>query len=480
MIVQAGNIKSISKTITHGSCGKIDSTGADTGRILPVTYILKEMNHLVSTFSPLGRNLVTNTPHYHRRIIAPLMEHAQHITLSPGHALDVRLLIKPSVIAILTLCHIPLVERLHHHHESHLITKANQIRIRHIVSRTDGITTHILEEGKLMTKSRNIYRCTQRSKVMVIAHTLKLGWLAVQIESLLRNKLHATDSESGVVDIKHLISILKRSTGIVQVRGLGRPQLRILNNQSLFDRTTCQIFHLTCVLCSHLSVRSIDDRIEGQQPISCILHLHLQGNTRKVILDMGSSDLSPPHRNINLTCSKNMYISIKSCTRIPARRTRTIFQTYSESVVFSICCQMVCDIHMERTIAVRPEDHFLTIDIDMSLTHCSVKDQGRATGLRRIESSSIPTHALIRKSTCTACLPSFLCLAVFYHSLILQVIVTAERAIDRPIVRHGHILPGSVVINYGLSVFSITTMEFPVLFKQHFASLCISSKGSKY
>ena len=101
------------------------------------------------------------------------MEHAYHVTLCP--------LVEIAVIPVLAFRVIPLVERLHHHHETHLVTKTDKFGRRHIVRCADRITAHVLQHCQLMPQRRHAHGRTERPQVMMVADALELPVLAVQV-----------------------------------------------------------------------------------------------------------------------------------------------------------------------------------------------------------------------------------------------------------------------------------------------------------
>ena len=174
--------------LVHATCDR-------TRRVLPVADGLEESRRLVTIGSALGRNLIADAPHDYGRRIPERMEHAYHVTLGP--------LVEITVITILAFGIVPLVERLHHHHETHFVTKAYKLGSRRIVRRPDRIATHVLQHCQLMPQCRYAHGRAERTEVMMIADTLELPVLAVQIKALLRDELDRTDAETRLIFIRH-------------------------------------------------------------------------------------------------------------------------------------------------------------------------------------------------------------------------------------------------------------------------------------
>ena len=121
-----------------------------------MTYILKHSCQLRAiSLVTLIRYFITHTPNYNTWIISVVMNKIYNILLCP--------LIKYLMIAILTFCTLPFVERFCHNHHTHLIASLNKFRSRHIMRSTYGINTHILHYLYLTTDSSLIYCSTQRT-----------------------------------------------------------------------------------------------------------------------------------------------------------------------------------------------------------------------------------------------------------------------------------------------------------------------------
>ena len=86
----------------------------------------------------------------------------------------------------------------------------------------------------------------------------------------------------------------------------------------------------------------------------------------------------------------------------------------------------------------------MTVDIYVSVAHSSVEDEpARAARaeVRCIELKAIPAGAYERKATGTACVFHSLFLTVLGNGHVLFIVIDAERAVNRPIVRHSNRLP---------------------------------------
>ena len=117
--------------------------------------ILQEAGYLGIAFAPLVRYFVTDTPHNDTRIVAEVMEQVDHIFFSP--------FVEEQVVTVLTFSHVPFVEALGHQHHTHFVAGTNQLGSRHIVRRTDRITSHLFQDTDLTTDSRIVDGSSQRT-----------------------------------------------------------------------------------------------------------------------------------------------------------------------------------------------------------------------------------------------------------------------------------------------------------------------------
>lgn len=190
-IIQSRHIEHGREAIGQHARHLIHTTRHRACRILAMTNVLQERSYLVTFRTALRRHFVSDAPHHHAGMVAILAKHVYHILLGP--------LLKEAVIAVFAFGNVPLVERFHHHHKAHLIAKFNQLRRRHVVRRTDGITSHIFQQCQLTAKSRYIDCGSQRAKVVMIAYPLELTMLAVQEETFVGHQLNAADTETGSI-----------------------------------------------------------------------------------------------------------------------------------------------------------------------------------------------------------------------------------------------------------------------------------------
>ena len=84
-----------------------------------------------------------------------------------------------------------------------------------------------------MPQCRYAHGRAERTEIMMIADTLELPVLAVQIKALLRNELDRTDTETRLIFIRHNPVHHDAGQCLIEVRVLRRPKLRLLHQELL-------------------------------------------------------------------------------------------------------------------------------------------------------------------------------------------------------------------------------------------------------
>ena len=117
------------------------------------------------------RDLIANTPHDNRGMIAVSADPAAYILLHP--------FLEKSGIIIRILCHLPHIERFGYDQKSHLIRQFHQFHSGHIVGSPHSIDTHGTHEFKFPAHGFFVKSRSQCSEVMVIAGTVQAHFSAV-------------------------------------------------------------------------------------------------------------------------------------------------------------------------------------------------------------------------------------------------------------------------------------------------------------
>ena len=117
------------------------------------------------------RDLIANTPHDNRGMIAVSANPAAYILLHP--------FLEKSGIIIRILCHLPHIERFGYDQKSHLIRQFHQFHSGHIMGSPHSIDTHGSHEVEFTAHGFFVKSCSQRSEVMVVTGTVQAHFSAV-------------------------------------------------------------------------------------------------------------------------------------------------------------------------------------------------------------------------------------------------------------------------------------------------------------
>ncbi len=155
-IIKPGHIHRCRHIIVDYGIRSIHTLSDRTCGVFTMTNVLKYTRKFRTTVSvPLVGNLIADTPHHDTGIIAIVVNQIYQVILHP--------FIKYLMISILYFGIFPFIERLCHHHHTHLVTSTNQFGGRHVMGSTDGVATHILQYTNLTTNTRFVGYSSQRS-----------------------------------------------------------------------------------------------------------------------------------------------------------------------------------------------------------------------------------------------------------------------------------------------------------------------------
>ena len=202
----------------------------------------------------------------------------------------------------------PHIETLVHHEEAHRIAHVQEFGSRRIMTASDGIHTHIAEDGELAMHRILVYGCTQTAKVVVLADTIDLDVPAIEEETLLRIKLHIPEACGGSSGIHNLSIHHQFALHGIEIAFCDIPKLRILY---------LKLLHLVALaLCHHLAFRIVDGVADGKSHLAALgkeIHLHLH-----ITLRRGRYILSPLRDVCLLHGLGEPYMAIDAAARIPA------------------------------------------------------------------------------------------------------------------------------------------------------------------
>ena len=305
-VIKTGYVHHSRHIIIDYCIGSIHTLSNRTCRIFTMADILQEARQFRSTVTvPLVGHLITDTPHNHARIIAILMNQIHQIFLYP--------FIKHFVITILYFGCFPLVKWLGHYHHAHFITSFNQFGSRHIMWSTDGIAAHVFQDTNLTANTGIIGNTSQRSEIMVIAHTFEHGFLSIQEETFIRNNLNGTNTEWSSIFILQSIPLIYFRNGTIKMRSIRSPQSRRSHYEILFENIVIERTSLLFVGCHHFTILILqfgNNTISFECFSGWYIEFGFQVYLCKFIFHYRSSQLSTPSRNMGIFVHYQMYIAI--------------------------------------------------------------------------------------------------------------------------------------------------------------------------
>ena len=216
LVVESGDVESGGKAV-GGYCIKLVHTACHGASwVFAMAYILKEIEFAHSVGTPLARHFVAYTPHHHRGIVAIVMKHIHHVALCP--------LGKYRPVAVAALgAECPVVEGLYHHHKAHLIAQLHEFGRRHVMRCAYGVAAHILEHLELMAYCRAVHGSSQRTEVVVIAHTAKFGHFAIKEKAFFGHKFYGAYAYAGAVAVAFLAVLEQAGHHCVEIWCFGCP-----------------------------------------------------------------------------------------------------------------------------------------------------------------------------------------------------------------------------------------------------------------
>ena len=200
-----------------------------------------------SGIRPLFEHLVADTPHDDARMIPVALHQIREITLVP--------FIEEAGIIAIRLLAAPHVKALVHHHDSHGITHIQEFGSRRIMTASDGIHTHIPEDGELAMKRILVEGGTETSEIVMLAHAIDLHILAIEKETLPGIKPHITEGGLRSGGIHHLAIHHQFALHGIEIALADRPEMRFPYLELLALGALAP--------CHHLASRIVDGIADG-------------------------------------------------------------------------------------------------------------------------------------------------------------------------------------------------------------------------
>ena len=208
---------------------------------------LLQTQRIGSGIRPLFEHLVADAPHDDARMIPVALHQIREITLVP-------FIEEAGIIAIRFLA-APHVKALVHHHDSHGITHIQKLGSRRIMTASDGIHTHIPEDGELAMKRILVEGGTETSEIVMLAHAIDLHILAIEKETLPGIKPHITEGGLRSGGIHHLAIHHQFALHGIEIALADRPEMRFPYLELLVLGALAP--------CHHLASRIVDGIADG-------------------------------------------------------------------------------------------------------------------------------------------------------------------------------------------------------------------------
>ena len=168
-VVQARDVQNGGKTVLQHAGDLVHAAGHRTGRIFPVADVGEHLRHLCAVRTALGGHFVADAPHHDRGVVAVVPDHVHEVLFGPVG--------EEAVVPVPAFGNIPFVKGLNHQHQAHPVAEGDQFGGWHVVRRTDGVASHILEQFQLVPQGRFVHGRAQRPQVVVVAHALEFARL---------------------------------------------------------------------------------------------------------------------------------------------------------------------------------------------------------------------------------------------------------------------------------------------------------------
>ena len=375
---------------------------------------LLQRKRIGSGIRPLFQHLVADAPHDDARMVSIPFYQIREIALMP--------FIEEAGIVAIRFLATPHIETLVHHEEAHRIAHVQEFRSRRIMTASDGIHTHIAKDGELAMHRILVYGCTQTAEVVVLADTIDLEVPAIEEETLLRIKLHISETCGGSSGIHHLTIHHQFALHAIEITFCDIPELRILY---------LKLLHLVALaLCHHLAFRIVDGVADGKFHLAALgkeIHLHLH-----ITLRRGRYILSPLRDVCLLHGLGEPYMAIDAAARIPAAiGLVAVIHLYGDDII-TLPINIRCKVVLKSAVTIRSGAQFVPIDINGRVHIHAIEGDGKAVVLLlRIHGKmlAIPADASRQSATAGS-----------------RRIGWSEIALYRPIVREIQAAPMSVSI----------------------------------
>ncbi len=328
--------------------------------------VLQERELLEAVGTPLARHLVADAPHHHRGVRAEGTHHVDHVAFGP--------FVEEIAVAILALgAEGPVVERLDHEHQAHLVAELNQLRRRHIVTCAHRVGAHVLEHLQLMAERRFVDSGAERAEVVMVVDTLNLALDAVEVEAVGGAELYGADAEALRVRVDHIAVDHHVDNSTVERRRFRAPELRSGHLEILLHIDSRIVGVGVRVSCHHLALRV---RHRGyEREFLALLQAFERGEQLDVgvfAADVRRGEVDAPDGYVDAVGGDEMHVSVKTGAGVPARGFGEVLEAYLERV--DARARHPVETGGERHVTVGAIGHLTAVDVDVSVAHGAVEE----------------------------------------------------------------------------------------------------------
>ena len=391
-------------------------------------------------------DLVAHAPHHHARIIAIAADKIPQVPFPPVEEID-RIVVL-GLIRSLPLE--PAVPRFVHHHKAHRVAHGVKLRREGVVRRANRVASHLLQYLQTAVQHVRPDSRPRRRRVLMDAHALQYGRLAVEQKSLGDIVPDRPDAEARHIVI-HLPSLLfNRRAKVVDLRRIGTPQLRFRYNKLLRKRILSRLQLCPLRPAGDFAPRRVLHRRDHRHPGRLCGHvadLHLRTHRRGLFVSLGRGDIGPRLRNEYRLRHDQVYRTVDARTGIPARRGLfAVVHAHRNDVPPAL--HIGCNVVPESQVSVRPGSGFDAVHPHGAVHKDPVEFQIEPLSLPRrvpIQHLLVPSDAARQKSHPAAARP-----------------ILAVRTFDTEIVGYVEFSPPGEIHSVGETVFDIALIKIPV------------------
>ena len=367
-------------------------------------------------------------------MVAEVAYHIAQVVLRPYHgklgARCHRRFVKPAVVAVLAFGCGPFVERLHHDHQSERVTELHLLWVGHVVRCADGIGAHGLEHEQLVAKRVAVYGSAERAQIVVETDAAELALHAVKEKTFTPSHLHLADAEDGAECVHHDAVFNQAREGGVEVRGLGRPQMRTLHGDVLCEFCFFALIGRggkVFVAGHNLPVSIENDGFNDYFSADGACNGGGQSDVPATIALRRCHHPCAPNRHVKPGCSDEMHATEQTGAGIPSAALVGVVEADGQQILAAVILEIGCEVQVEAVISVGPDADALAVEENERMGHGTVDEQMDAhTPVLNAggcsEAGAIPPRPRPRQSASASGLPCGNGFAVLFDGHLLQII----------------------------------------------------------